>query len=821
MIDFETIYRLTGLPDQDKDKSYVTIGKKLQVDLSEILQEWTFIIDHLLNYLDPKDIDVFTKEQLDLWQYRLISYEDYGTLFQKFGDPKEVFDYPACAWLDIVTLTELYSVTHGFSFTKADYLRFIRKHCPKELMNFFENKMQSQAKLSVEDLEIGTVISGGTGWGKTTLLSNIVFELMKSKPRDSAVILDPHGHLGSIVGRLKAFEDRLMYFTLNNFEANQQIFSYNVFESKVKSILEISERIDNVVEAISELPTHEGHEISANMKVVLTYCLKFLYNEVENPTLVDLYNLLGLEDTIYKKARAYDEYFIKRFSESEKMSRMASQRRVENAILKDLSKEILCHDSTFNLEEGVNSNKIMVFDLSQLGSAEAGVAMGKFLIANIKNIVRKRDPNALENRTYLVIDEAPVFIGDGNAYEVILSQMRKFGLHTMLVCQYPAQFGPSLETIKHNTAIKIYAAEFKKDVAGLDDVPSIYLRKSYDGEQSNTIELDRYEYLVKTRGKATFKFKASDELVNNTGLFMTVEDQINFLKDQYAKYYRPFQKEETPAPQILKLAPVKVIGEPLVDVPPIQAIHENKEKALLYALATYKFLTVQQMLTLGISKFASGLPTAKLKKSEYILSVSCQLEGENQTSIKVFFLTKKGAKFIDSDSEQLIKPNFPSRKVTASNMDHKLLVIDAQIELSRFDLKYVLKDIDNSGTRNVKCTRISWDGKWLEPDILFAIGEHYFTLEVERLLNTGKSFQKIQQHLEMIAAQAYQKQYNFNKEHVSLWVFEEESTMKGVMERCCQLEFFPIENFRFKLSADPIYDSWVNCKNEKRCLYYL
>ena len=106
----------------------------------------------------------------------------------------------------------------------------------------------------------------------------------------------------------------------------------------------------------------------------------------------------------------------------------------------------MCSESSFQLEAALNGNKILLFDLSYFGP-ESQIALGKFLIANVMNYVRKRDASTSKH-TYLIVDEAPLFVGSGKSYEVMLSQLRKFGLHVFLAAQYANQFGSNLESVR-------------------------------------------------------------------------------------------------------------------------------------------------------------------------------------------------------------------------------------------------------------------------------------------------------------------------------------------------------------------------------------
>ncbi|NND23693.1 MAG: hypothetical protein HKN86_03265 [Acidimicrobiia bacterium] len=456
--------------------------------------------------------------------------------------------------------------------------------------------------------------------------------------------------------------------------------------------------------------------------------------------------------------------------------------------------------------------------------------MGKFLIANVKNYVRKRDPDNLTNQTYIVIDEAPVFVGSGKSYEDILSQKRKYGLYSMIACQYSNQFGKATESVKFNTAVKIISGDNQKDFSSLMSIPSKFLVSDQDGKLMNKIKLDEYQFLASSKTQEMFRFNSESDLITSNKHFRTSVDQKDFEEIQIESFYKSYVVEQRAILDdfTLTLEPLKTSGKSVV-LPSLNVIKESKEIMILKLLAKYKFLTSNHLVYLGVASFQSGLPTSSLEKNGFIKSTREKLSEKDNSFPKVFFLTKKGAKRVDAICQGELKVNYPSARIGSniSNIMHKMAVINFQIELSRFNLEFCTKDIDNVGTqnRNQRATRISWGSKKLEPDMVFCINHsskmEYFTLEVERLSDVKKSFKKIIQHLEMNKAQAFQKQFKFTKDHRSLWVFEKKATLDGVIGKCLSIPKFPIEQFLFKLEDRYVYDNWTNINYQTRNLFYI
>ena len=821
MIDLDKIYNSIAHNFKKENEISISIGHSAQLDWLSICEHWTTEIDKRIGVL-PRLKEQITPLQRQLYSLRLFKYSEYKYLFIDF-DQKKRFLFEPFGFLGISSIQRQKVITHGLSYNTQDYIKLIERIIPEHLHTFFKEKSSSLSMLSINDMQQNVCLIAGSGTGKTTLMISMIEKLFHRLKQDSFVIIDPHGDLSIKLSELKLDENRIMFFTLKNFKKNNLIFSYNVFDIQEEDDLNLSKSIEQIVDAISELPVDKGHHLSANMNNLLTRCLKFIFKNIENPTLITLHELLSLHSPILEKATQLDEYFDNRFKSEEKLSRLAAKRRVENALKNDVMKSVLCTVSTFNLEQAINHNKMMIFDLSGLGN-ESQIAMGKFLIANIKNYVRKRDPNNLQNHTYLVIDEAQNFLGKD--YEDILAQRRKFGLHVILACQYTSQLGNNAETVKYNTAVKVISGENPKDFSNLVSIPKQYLKKGYDNEAMNKIQLDSYEFLLNVRGRDMSKFKSPDYLVTNDIFKRKNSEQAKFENDQFKKYYKAYNpdvKKKYPTKK-LELTSLKVEGASITlkDIPKLPFL---KVKSLLLLLGQYKFLTVEQMITLKVTNHASGLPTSSLEKDKLVKSVRVQSENK-PTSNKVFFLTKKGAKFLIADNGDSIRVNYPTSRISKiAQMDHKIGVINHAIELSRFDCIFLHKDIDNSGVRNTKATALEYLGKKIEPDIIFGINtegeqKEYYTFEYERGSDSKKSLKKIIEHKLLIEAQGFQKKFNFRKVHRSLWVFEKKSNMESCMKHSKEISL-PMDTFLFKLDTDNIYDGWVDFNGEEKLLFYV
>lgn len=118
--------------------------------------------------------------------------------------------------------------------------------------------------------------------------------------------------------------------------------------------------------------------------------------------------------------------------------------------------------STINLEEAVESGKIIIFNLAQgkMGT-EVSQLFGRLIIALLQSIALRRVYQSKTKRkpTFLFIDECQNYLS-ATSIERILAESRKYGLHLALANQNLAQITSKKlkETILSNTSVKLVGA---------------------------------------------------------------------------------------------------------------------------------------------------------------------------------------------------------------------------------------------------------------------------------------------------------------------------------------------------------------------------
>jgi hypothetical protein len=246
----------------------------------------------------------------------------------------------------------------------------------------------------------------------------------------------------------------------------------------------------------------------------------------------------------------------------------------------------------------------------------------------------------------------------------------------------------------------------------------------------------------------------------------------------------------------------------------------DSQVRVLGELATYRYLTVPQLVRLGVSPNRTYVravlrdmecaPLPLIRKIEY------GAYGGTGRLPKFVYLTKRGAEQLAEYRQ--IEPEtvfYPKQHGNPFRNDyfHRTATIDFQIELNRFaDGKgnipfyhaYFYKEGSNrgGGMRLQSKTKVCFERKFIIPDAVFRFnvpGWHdwLFAVEVKNGFDTKATFAQICRHIDAIGSEAIEKAFSFPKRPVRvLFVFSEywrkmerrsaESPMREVMKRLAE-----------------------------------
>jgi len=336
------------------------------------------------------------------------------------------------------------------------------------------------------------------------------------------VMIDPHGDLAlSIKKNSLSYEQRERLIYIDPYLAEGYTPAFNPFDLKDNSEQNVQHAAEQFIAAFEEILTREGGKPTENMVTILEKALYFILGR-GGSTLNTLLELLSPNSPLQEEANEFDPIFDDYFFKPGNKTRDGLYSRLSRLLTNPTLKRVLGGESTFDLERSLNSGKIVLFDLSGFGEM-AQVTFGKFLVASIKSYVRKRKKNT-GIPIFCFVDEAHALVS--GSFEYILSQLRGFGLHTVLATQFIGQFGDQVKDVKKNTAVKIVGGDIEEDVREVLKV-------------EKDLKLRDYEFVLKVRNEQQTVFKSPDFLIKNPkayGITKEQEDEIDRL--QLDRYYK-------------------------------------------------------------------------------------------------------------------------------------------------------------------------------------------------------------------------------------------------------------------------------------------
>jgi len=368
----------------------------------------------------------------------------------------------------------------------------------KQDVNFFaraEYKNKSRVfGIKTKDRRKHVYIIGKTGAGKSTLIANMAIDDIR---RGRGVgIVDPHGDLAETILDYipKRRINDVVY--LEPFDTERP-FSINVLEIKNKQHKDLI--ASGIVSIFYKI---YGESWGPRLEYILRLTIMTLL-EVPNATLADALPLLSQPKFRNNYLKHVKDEVILSFWNNE-FDRMTDRLRVEaispiqNKIGQFVTSKMIRNiigqtKSTIDLEDIMNSGKILIMNLSQgkLGEDNAAL-LGAMIITQIQLAAMNRSFQKEEERRdfFLYVDEFQNFAT--TSFIKILSEARKFRLALTLTNQYIGQLD---ETII--SAIFGNVGSLISFVLGAADAE--YLMKEFSSlyTQNDLVTLGKYQVAMK------------------------------------------------------------------------------------------------------------------------------------------------------------------------------------------------------------------------------------------------------------------------------------------------------------------------------------
>lgn len=337
-------------------------------------------------------------------------------------------------------------------------------------------------------------IIGKTGGGKSTLIANMAIDDIR---KDRGVgIIDPHGDLCETI--LDYIPKRRLndVVYLEPFDTERP-FALNVLEIKNAQHRDLI--ASGIVAIFSKLYAESW---GPRLEYILRNTIISLL-ELPQATLIDALNILSNKKFREKAVQQIQDPVMKAFWEKE-FDQMTDKLRVEavspiqNKVGQFVSSKMIRniigqYKSTVDLEEIMNSGKILLLNLSQgkLGEDNAAL-LGAMIITQIQLSAMNRSFQKEEDRRdfFLYVDEFQNFAT--SSFIKILSEARKYRLALTLTNQYIEQLDESIMK-----AIFGNVGTLASFVVGARDAD--HLSKEFQGiyTESDLVGLGKYEIVTK------------------------------------------------------------------------------------------------------------------------------------------------------------------------------------------------------------------------------------------------------------------------------------------------------------------------------------
>jgi hypothetical protein len=314
------------------------------------------------------------------------------------------------------------------------------------MTNFRETKKKFGIK--TDDRRRHMYILGKTGTGKSTMMKNmIISDILRG---NGVGVFDPHGELA----------DDVLNFIPNNRINDVVIIDPSDTEHPVSiNLLDLKDQHLRDLVADNILAVFKKHFDSwgPRLEYLLHNCILTLL-QVDNTSLLGIQRIL-VDKSYRQKIVSYlkdpilTRFWNEEFESMERNNKLSSEAiaPIQNKVGRFLSSATIRNmvgqvTSTIDLEDIINTKKILIVNLSQGRIGEESTALlGGMLITRLQSAAMQRVKINENDRQdfFLYVDEFQTFAT--NAFTKILSEARKYRLDLILAHQYIAQLEEEIQ----------------------------------------------------------------------------------------------------------------------------------------------------------------------------------------------------------------------------------------------------------------------------------------------------------------------------------------------------------------------------------------
>jgi hypothetical protein len=345
------------------------------------------------------------------------------------------------------------------------YFEYMQDEKP-ELANFFLDYFEPYFSDRVRACH--TYITGASSSGKSELMKSIIIgHILRNNC--SVVLIEPHGDLAKQIYKSKIFLDKPQAERLIIIEPN---FDHhltpiiNIFDQfTIKNEFDLDRISQEYTKTFATIFEDLGEVPTGRMKTILGHCITVILRKKDSSirdllrfmTNTDNTDLIDLGTKDHNQTTA--DFFRNEFeNETYKHTKNGIYDRLQGLLKNQIFAGLTTGKSTVNVPNSINSNKVLILNLSRGGiGTEVSQAFGRLIISIVQITGLQRDEIKPENRpiTHLFIDEFQNYISD--TIKEILEELRKYKVFITLANQYVGQDlnTNEVKSILGNTKIKV------------------------------------------------------------------------------------------------------------------------------------------------------------------------------------------------------------------------------------------------------------------------------------------------------------------------------------------------------------------------------
>ncbi len=318
---------------------------------------------------------------------------------------------------------------------------------------FFRGRKLESVSLSLEELMRGQYIVGGSGTGKTVLMIN---EILQAWRKGLCVhVLDPHGDMSyDILKRIDPKEAERV-FLLDPLSVGYSLNPFEIPDGEKKFGAERDIVVERLVGEITEMMKRLfGRQYwGPSLNRTFQNAARMLYREGDNPTFVEIYQMLRGHGEIAQKEHV--KPFVREIRALPIERLDAVLNKLDPFVKNKLLRSIFCNKvSTVDFSKLVRPGQLVIWRLPKGELSETNMSLiGSTLVTKLwYHVVSK----GIEERVPMLaaIDEFQNFAAL-ETLESVLTEGRKFGMGLMLAHQSVKQIPMDVFRIAlGNTSVK-------------------------------------------------------------------------------------------------------------------------------------------------------------------------------------------------------------------------------------------------------------------------------------------------------------------------------------------------------------------------------